>query len=560
MRTFAQWMENNRKKVWFSLGLNIIAAVVYILIMRPEFDSNDDMNLAFFINRARPVQDPHLLFVNYLIGVILAFLYRVTVMIPWYGVMQYAVLLAGFTAAVWVIEQCFGSWESLVLSLMVLNLFAADAYIKVQFTKTAGIGAACGILLLIWSMEQEKIRISGVVAGIIIATFGYMWRDREAYPVLVIWCVYGLHLLICLPRRAAGTRMKRALVYFGCLLLLAGVWGAAHIADEMSYKASEEASGYRDINDVRSTLTDFGFPDYESNKELYDSLGIKESAYKLFSKWNFYDPDVFTLDVQKKLQEVQKKKQWNLALIRDFFDIYPYKWFQNPMFYAWLLALVLTVFYGRRMKETVITVGIEIILLLMIFLYMYQQGRYNLERVDSPLWLTATLVLLMLLDRYLIRFAPRIAGVLILSLFALNQNTWRSSWRHNTRDDARKMAESQNQNAEVANDTDHLYLSKAGLYTLSVDYSPLSLVPIGVASNTAVTGGWPAGSPAYKAVLENYGVTNPFRDCVNNDKVRFIDNHPDITLRYIREYYYPDAVFDDLGDFNGNHIYYFHTP
>ena len=119
MRTFAQWMENNRKKVWFSLGLNIIAAVVYILIMRPEFDSNDDMNLAFFINRARPVQDPHLLFVNYLIGVILAFLYRVTVMIPWYGVMQYAVLLAGFTAAVWVIEQCFGSLESLVLSLMV---------------------------------------------------------------------------------------------------------------------------------------------------------------------------------------------------------------------------------------------------------------------------------------------------------------------------------------------------------------------------------------------------------------------------------------------------------
>ncbi len=553
-------MEKNRRKVWFALCLNLIMMALYLLIMRPKFDSNDDMNLAFFINRARPIQDPHLLFVNYMIGCVLAFLYRITVMLPWYGLLQYAVLLAGFTAAVWVIEQCFGNWESFALSMIVLNLFAADAYINVQFTKTAGIGAACGIMLLIWSMEQEKISKWGVAAGVLIALCGYMWRDREAYPVLVIWCVYGLYLLICLPRRAKGTRFRKALVYFGCLLILGGVWAGAHAVDEVSYKTSPDASAYRDINDVRSTLTDFGFPDYESNRQLYESLGIKESAYKLFSKWNFYDPDVFTLDVQKSLQEVQNHRKWDLALIRGFFDTYPYKWFQNPMFYGWLLMLVLVVFFGRRMKETLIAVLVEIVLLLMIFLYMYQQGRYNLERVDSPLWLAASLVLLMLLDRYLVRFEAKIAGVLILVVLAMNQNVWRASWRHNTRDDAQKMAVSRNQNAQVANDTEHLYLAKAGLYTLSVDYSPLSLVPVNVASNTAVTGGWPAGSPAYKAVLEKYGITNPFRDCVNNEKVYFIDNHPDITLQYIREYYYPDAVFEDKGDFNGNHIYYFHTP
>ena len=144
----------------------------------------------------------------------------------------------------------------------------------------------------------------------------------------------------------------------------------------------------------------------------------------------------------------------------------------------------------------------------------------------------------------------------VLIILALNQNTWRETWRHNTRKKAEKMAVSANFSAGVSRDTEHLYLTKTGLYAVSPGYGPLSLVPVGVASNMAVLGGWPAGSVPYNATLKNYGMTNPYRDCVNNEKVYLIDNDINLTLNYIREYYDMDAQAVEVGKFDEDNVMY----
>ena len=61
MRSVADWYDRNRKSIWLCIVLNLLLLLIYLLLMRPVFDSNDDMNIAFFVNRARPVQDPYLL-------------------------------------------------------------------------------------------------------------------------------------------------------------------------------------------------------------------------------------------------------------------------------------------------------------------------------------------------------------------------------------------------------------------------------------------------------------------------------------------------------------------
>ena len=104
--------------------------------------------------------------------------------------------------------------------------------------------------------------------------------------------------------------------------------------------------------------------------------------------------------------------------------------------------------------------------------------------------------------------------------------------------DAEKMKVSQNFISQVSSDTEHLYLTKTGLYAVSPAYGPLSLVPVGAASNMAVLGGWPSGSIPYKTTLRKYGIENPYRDCVNNEKVLLIDNDINTTINYIHEYKY----------------------
>ena len=65
-----------RGNLFVCLLINLLFLAAVLLIMRPVFDSNDDINIAFFINLARPVQDPHLLFINTIVGWVGAALYR----------------------------------------------------------------------------------------------------------------------------------------------------------------------------------------------------------------------------------------------------------------------------------------------------------------------------------------------------------------------------------------------------------------------------------------------------------------------------------------------------
>ena len=72
----------------------------------------------------------------------------------------------------------------------------------------------------------------------------------------------------------------------------------------------------------------------------------------------------------------------------------------------------------------------------------------------------------------------------------------------------------------------------------------------------AVLGGWPAGSKPYLATLKQYGLTNPYRDCIDNSKVYLIDNDINLTLNYIREYYDMEAQAIEAGKFDEDTMMY----
>lgn len=556
MSVIAEWTERNRKKVWFAVLVNLIMLALYLLIMRPEFDSNDDFNIAMFVNRARPIQDAHWLYSNWILGTICAFAYRITNMIPWYGLMQYAGLFASFTAAFWVIQRIFRNGAALMLSMVMLNFFAAESYINMQFTRTAGVCAACGLFLVVYALIQPRIQVWPLVCGILITDYGFMYRHLEADIIFALWAVFGVYLLMRLNEDAPQQLVKRAVRYIGFFALTLGVCIGCRQIDRFMYRQAPESSSYEAINDARATLTDYGFPKYEEHTELYESLDISYNAYKLFSKWNFYDPDVFTLDKINKLIEVQQRKGISLETLKEFFNVYPYKWFENSMFYFYLVILVIALMHGRRGWKRYVGILLQILTLIALFYYMYLQGRFNLARVDDPIWLCASLVLLYMISPERFNLPARYAWTIVLIVLALNQQQWSKYWRHNTVKAADKMAQAANFIAQVSSDTEHLYLTKAGLYAISPGYGPLSLVPLDVASNMGVLGGWPSGSPAYNAALEKYGVTNPYRDCINNDKVYLIDNDINLTLNYIREYYDMNAQVKEVGKFDDKNMMY----
>ena len=545
-----------RRKLWFSLVLTMLLFLFYLLVMRPVFETNDDVNVALFVNRGRPIQDAFWLFPNWLLGCLCSALYRITNMLPWYGLMQYAGLFFAFTGIFWGIHQLFRSGAAWFLSLVLLNFFAADACTSMQFTKTAGICAAGGLFVIVCSIWREKIHIPALAAGMLITAYGFMYRHLEADIMFALWAVFGVFLLLRLRKDAENDMLRRGLRYVVVFGLSFALCMACRMVDRMAYSSNPQSKEYEQINDARSQLTDYGFPKYEENKALFDELGISYTAYKLFSKWNFYDPDVFTLDKIKKLGEAQKKKEFNMELVQGFLDAYPYKWFQNPMFYCFLVLLVIALLFGRRGWQRYALIVLLLLALAALFLYLFKEGRFNLERTESPVWLCACLILAAAISPKRFNMPARYTLMMILILLALNQDQWRSQWRHNTKGKEQKSAVSRNFIAKISSDKDHVYIPKVGLYALAPAYGPLSLMPLDAGSNMAPLGGWPSGSPAYQAVLQKYGMTNPYRDCINNEKVYLIDNDISTTINYIHEYYDSTARAEEAGMFDEDNMMY----
>jgi hypothetical protein len=109
---------------------------------------------------------------------------------------------------------------------------------------------------------------------------------------------------------------------------------------------------------------------------------------------------------------------------------------------------------------------------------------------------------------------------------------------------------------EISEDKDHLYVSKLGILSASRCCNPFEPMPVGMLSNVALLGGWKVESAPYNALLEKYGFTdNPYEAIAGTSEqaasVYLLDEDPEATLAFLREYYNPDAQMVETGEWNG---------
>lgn len=135
---------------------NLAAMLLMVLIMRPGFETNDDIVFAELGSGFRGVKDAHLVFQNYGLGLLYRLLYQITGRLPWYTIVQYAVLLFAFTAVTYVLLNRLEGYSGLYLSALLVLGFGYEGYIHLQFTKTGGIATAAGVFYCFMGCPGKK--------------------------------------------------------------------------------------------------------------------------------------------------------------------------------------------------------------------------------------------------------------------------------------------------------------------------------------------------------------------------------------------------------------------
>lgn len=551
-----QRIEKWKQKAWFSLLLNVILLALLLLIFKPGYETNDDIGIQNIVSGVKGRSDAHLVYVNYLLGWLLAFAYKICpVHISVYAIAQYLTMLFAFTAIAYVLLNKIKNKSAFWITLALLVPFSYEGYIKLQYTKTAGIASAAGLFLLCFAVTSGIKAKKMIVCALLLCAVGFMYRDMQ------FWVEAMLLSAIAIPILFDQFSKVQKGFWIKCTvsgMLLFFVLAVLHFINEASYR-SEEWQAYREFNELRTELYDYGFPDYGKNQETYEKLGIDMNAYQLYRGWNFEDTDKFTVEVMRQLVALKEKKVINGAFFRDFFELFPAEFFTIASFNICLLLFVISLLWGDHSRGTWFKLLYEILMILLLYFYLYYQGRYLYNRVDVGIWLAASLVVLWAL--------PGSGQVLII---VPGSCCWRRSCVFHrvpgisAGDGIRRIRPKRWHRAraeieQIHSDPEHLYLNKVGLVSFYDAYGVFDWIPVGMSSNIYALGGWTTNLPVYFEQLEVYGIKNPYKDMIGNEKIYLVDNKIEKTMEYIHTYYDADAKEELVSTIGKLKVYQIHA-
>ena len=538
MKNLKQWLHRQTSSVWFACVFNLTVLVLMLLILRPGYETNDDISISMIANGAWGVRDMHAICQNYLLGKLYNLFYTVGHgMIPWYAILQYAFVFSALTTVTCVLFRRLQSEQAFLVNGILLLYFGYECYIRMQYTKTAGIMLGAGAFLLFYEMEKKKINRKAVVWGILLAVTGSLYRFEETAVCCVLVAGIGLYFLMNL-KQWGEQKKKRLLTLLGVFGLTGILMVGCEILDQRLYASDPDWDAFMQYNEYRSNLTDYSIPAFADFEEEYKEMGISKTAYKIFrTGLNFYDPDVYSLDTLKKMDELRPRNNLSRALAENFLKEFPVGYVKITVFLGFLLLAFLWLFWRKSEKLVWLVVAYEILAMGLIDFYLYYEGRYLENRVEVGMWFAISLVVIWFLDSAKMHLNRQLVLIALGCLLIANQSTWKSRWRGLSEQEVRDQKYLREGFEDIVSvDPEGLYLAKLGTITYT-GYGMFSPVPEGTFENVVWYGGWEMGNPLWVDKMAEYHVTNPYRDLIDQEHVYIVDDKINLTLKYIKEYY-----------------------
>lgn len=326
------------------------------------FEFNDDRCIGEILSGSMTGEpEAGTVYMNYLPGLLLSSLYRITTKIPWYGGMLALFHLAVYTALT------LGAWsrakkpvEYAVFAGLTGCFALAGLYLTaaVQYTSTAALMAAAGYgCLILWKEPGKGRRLF-----FFFQLGAFLLRAQAMLLVQPLGAAVCGGMYLAAKGETPGEKGRK----LGKMLLalaLAGLIGLGGIF--LSFRGQGWKEYYR-FNRAEEEIFDYyGQPDYEEVKPILDKYGVTQAEYRAYCNYVIMDWDLSVECVEELAEYVRAKRQesWDLGALwgRIWKELWSeeYMGMNRAAAAAWC-GILLWILFRRRFRLAVPAGGLAV--------------------------------------------------------------------------------------------------------------------------------------------------------------------------------------------------------
>lgn len=298
-------MKNDKLKgqiTYLIVGIVMLVALfIWYKTKGFYYGINDDITMHNIASgKITGTPDGHIVFIKYTLGLVISKLFTLFPMMDWYGI-----VLIGFCVGCLYLILCRVIFltknhkdKNLIrlIFFTIITVIFCELVVFFQFTLVAGVLSATAVFFLVTA--EKKTLLFDFLLAILLLLFGVMVRTKVAYmmlPAFLLALVIRIKdiLLENTERINDLSRLKSniinnkkylvklGIIMFVGIISLIGIWKIEHKA-----YSDSQWSRYTSYKTARSLITDyFGWPDYENNRELWDSIGISKEERDCISMY-----------------------------------------------------------------------------------------------------------------------------------------------------------------------------------------------------------------------------------------------------------------------------------
>ena len=488
-------ITSSLKKSFFLLFIgNLVFFIITAYFLPIRFEMNDDIAMLLLASgeyTGKP--EPNLVFINYIYGCFLTFLYNMNRDIEWYTVVFSVIHIISLSIISWNIigEKIYPVFK--IIFLLIFYALEARLILLFQFTTTAALCSLAGIVLLCYKKNYQKI------AGIALFIVSSLIRFEASLLILAI----ASPILI----KDIYSNSRHTLLNSTSYLLIAlTVSFIFKYYNNHIYQKDEALSYYLEYNKFRGLINDN--PNAGSIvKNLPE--GVSQVDYYLLLS---FFPDGTNIDLDK-IKSISM--QLNLVNYKTKIkNVYPSFRRYTVLLSLILIAWCLMVIYSKRNQNRfALLVGLSIFILSLSYLSLERTLKYRV-------FLSALLPLLFVMYsnlnglkniwfRYIFTFTLS-CFIIVFSYRTYNIRKSDSGWRIN------QFNQQISQVNQYLTEPSNSIIPFGGSFT--IEYFPPFRVSKLFYGNRVFISGWMTNNPSNRGKYDSYlDIINRHSIFVNKD-------------------------------------------